>query len=272
VAIINDMIEEAKSRGYQDEYAEAYVCQNIVLLAISRSSLSKNVTIKGGVVMRNISNSSRRATQDIDLDFIHYPLSDEAIASFIKRLNCIEEISIEQIGDPEELRHQDYRGKRVYVEIKDKDGEIIRSKIDIGVHNDMSIEQEEYCFDIACFEESANLLINSKEQMFVEKLKSLLKFGENSRRYKDVFDMCYLSPLVDIEKLYDYIDKYIYSNQKMRENNIKDIKIRINQTFSNKQYQDNIERSRRNWIDKPTNQIFTEILKVIDKLGELEQQ
>ena len=35
--------------------------------------------------------------------------------------------------------------------------------------------------------------INSKEQMFTEKLRSLLKFGPNSTRYKDIFDMVYLS-------------------------------------------------------------------------------
>ena len=33
-----------------------------------------------------------------------------------------------------------------------------------------------------------NYLINSKEQMFTEKLRSILKFGPLSTRYKDIFD------------------------------------------------------------------------------------
>lgn len=51
--------------------------------------------------------------------------------------------------------------------------------------------QEEYCFDIAFDNEGASLLINTKEQMFAEKLRSLLKFGTFSTRYKDVYNMYY---------------------------------------------------------------------------------
>ncbi len=32
------------------------------------------MTIKGGVVMRSVTNNNRRATRDIDLDFIHYSI------------------------------------------------------------------------------------------------------------------------------------------------------------------------------------------------------
>lgn len=62
-------IERVKSEGYSDANAQARVCQDIVLDGISKGKLSKNVTIKGGVVMRNLSKDARRATQDIDLDF-----------------------------------------------------------------------------------------------------------------------------------------------------------------------------------------------------------
>ena len=46
-----------------------------------------------------------------------------------------------------------------------------------------------------------SLLINSKEQMFTEKLRSILKFGPLSTRYKDIFDIYYLSKLVNFKKL-----------------------------------------------------------------------
>ena len=48
------------------------VCQDILLAKISKGALNRNITIKGGVVMHNISKDSRRATRDLDLDFIKY--------------------------------------------------------------------------------------------------------------------------------------------------------------------------------------------------------
>lgn len=77
MANLVDLAAEVKNDGYSQVNAEAKVCQDIVLKAISESSLSRNVTIKGGVVMRSITGDSRRATQDMDLDFIRYSLSDD---------------------------------------------------------------------------------------------------------------------------------------------------------------------------------------------------
>ena len=53
------------------------------------------------------------------------------------------------------------------------------------------IEQEEYCFDITYDDEGAGLLINSNEQMLSEKLRSLLKFGTFSTRFKDIYELCF---------------------------------------------------------------------------------
>ena len=55
-------IEKMKNEGYSENNAEARLCQDIILKAISESSINRNVTIKGGVVMRNLSKSVRRAT------------------------------------------------------------------------------------------------------------------------------------------------------------------------------------------------------------------
>lgn len=134
MANIREMILQANADGYRDENAEAKVCQDIVLKALSASSLSRNVTIKGGVVMRSISRDARRATLDMDIDFIRYSLSDESIRQFIKRLNCLEDIQIRQTGTITELKQQDYHGKRVYVIISDDSGDVIESKLDLGVH------------------------------------------------------------------------------------------------------------------------------------------
>lgn len=95
MANLEELAWSVRNDGYSEVNAEAKVCQDIVLKAISASNLSRNVTIKGGVVMRSITGSSRRATQDMDLDFIRYSLSDEAIRLFISSLNCLDGITIQ---------------------------------------------------------------------------------------------------------------------------------------------------------------------------------
>ena len=40
-------IEKVKSEGYSEANAQARVCQDMILYAISKGSLSQNVTIKG---------------------------------------------------------------------------------------------------------------------------------------------------------------------------------------------------------------------------------
>jgi hypothetical protein len=73
-------------------------------MALSKGTLNRNVTIKGGVVMRSKTGNVRRATQDLDIDFIRYSLADDAIDIFIDKLNCIEGIRFSRIGRIEELK------------------------------------------------------------------------------------------------------------------------------------------------------------------------
>ena len=74
---LRNLIDEMMKIGYGADEAQARVCQDIILKALSLSSLSRNVTIKGGVVMRSITNDVRRATQDMDIDFIKYSLAND---------------------------------------------------------------------------------------------------------------------------------------------------------------------------------------------------
>lgn len=111
---ILEKTDEIKKEGYSELNAQAKLCQDIVLEALARSDLNRSVTIKGGVVMRSISGNIRRATQDMDIDFIRYSLDENAIRSFIERLNSIEGIAISVAGDIEKLKQQDYHGKKEY--------------------------------------------------------------------------------------------------------------------------------------------------------------
>lgn len=263
---IQKLIAQERNKGYLGDNAPAKVCQDIVLKALANSSLSRNVTIKGGVVMRSKTNNTRRATQDLDIDFIKYSLADEAIDIFIRKLNCLEGITITRIGEIEELRQQDYSGKRVYILIRDVEGSQIKSKIDLGVHRRFEIEQEEYCFDIAYDNEGASLLINSNEQMLSEKLRSLLKFGTFSTRFKDIYDMYYLKDKVSMEKLRHTLQIYVFDDDSMREKNGKDIVKRLKGIFADKAYIARLARSDKKWIDDDINEVAAGLVELAEKI------
>ncbi len=191
-----DEVDKIKQDGYSEANAEAKLCQDIIIKAISQSSLNRNVTIKGGVVMRSLSKNARRATQDLDLD----------------------------------------------------------------------IEQEEYCFDVCFQEDSASVLINSCEQMITEKLKSLMRFGTRSTRYKDVFDICYLSDLADMEKLRFCIQKYIYADTTIDVNDTDEIRRRAERIFASSTYKKQVEGSKKNWLDLSVDDVLKKDLEFLCRI------
>ena len=109
-----ELIENKRRKGYIQPFAESLVGQEIIISAISKSSFVDQLALKGGVVMYNISKDARRASRDIDFDFIRYDISkDDSIDAFIKLLDkkC-KEYTIERSGDIEKLHQEDYEGKR----------------------------------------------------------------------------------------------------------------------------------------------------------------
>lgn len=263
---IKEMIKFYQKSGLNRTLASARVCQDIVLKAISESSLSRNITIKGGVVMRSLTNDNRRATRDIDLDFIHYSIEDESIKEFIRKLNCLPGFIINISKDITELKHEAYHGKSITIEIIDETGFTITSKMDIGVHKNMDIKQDEYCFDVCMDEEGVSLLKNTAEQVFAEKLYAILKFGPDNGRYKDIYDMFYLKDMVDIDVLREIIASLIFEDLKMRENNYDSICLRVSNTFSDKKYLQTISESYQRWMDNDIHDIAQGILEFLGNL------
>ena len=263
---ITDMIDSAKQAGYDEANAEAKVCQDLNLILISQSRYNRNVTVKGGVVMRGITNNARRATQDMDLDFIKYSLQDDSIDRFMAELNAVGAVSIRRTGKIEELRQQDYHGKRIHIEIEDSDSYLLKSKIDLGVHKHFDIAQEEFCFDVGLDDEGASLLINSKEQMFTEKLRSILKFGSLSTRYKDIFDIYYLTAFLNRTNLALCFKTFIFDDNGMHENNMEEIIRRVQSTFNNRTYLNRLQTSKKNWLDADLNTVLTGIVDYLKTL------
>ena len=161
------------------------------------------------------------------------------------------------------MYHQDYDGKRVNIELFDKYGNKLKTKLDIGVHKLLDIKQDEYCFDLSIINKNANLLINSKEQIFVEKIKSLLKLGFRSTRYKDLFDFYYLinKTELDKEKLMNCFNILIFKDETMRENNIKDIVNRLQMTFNSNAYRNHLSNPKNNWLDITVDDAIMSVLK-----------
>ena len=249
--------------GFSFTNASAKICQDIILNKIAKSKMNKNVTIKGGVVMYAVSNDKRRATRDLDLDFIKYSLADESIKKFIDTLNLVDDgIKIYIDGEILELHHQDYKGKRINVVLKDENDFNVSAKLDIGVHKNFDIKQDEYCFNLEAINESATLIINSKEQIVCEKLKSLLRFGIRTTRYKDIFDIYYLINKTDINKddLLNIMNTLIIEDTTMRENNIHDIIKNLDITLNNNIFKQSLSDARNNWLEISVNQVINNVI------------
>jgi len=267
---MNDIREAYLSEGFSYLEAGARTCKDVILTLIGKSSLNRNVTMKGGVLMQHLSGDGRRATQDIDLDFIHYSLNDDNINKFINKLNSqTDEINIKIISDIEELKHQDYNGKRVTLNITDSDETSIDTKLDIGVHKNINMEQKEYYFDLDKLNDSVTLLANTKEQIFAEKLKVLLRLANLSTRYKDIFDMYWLIEFGKIKKqtVKTDIQLIIYDDVTMKENSKNDIILRLHRAFDDQTYITSLNQSKKNnWLNIDPAIAMKAILKFLQEL------
>ena len=240
-----------KASGYPSRKADAKIAHDIVLKAIENAGFHDKVTIKGGVVMSEITDAVRRATIDMDFDFLGYPLGDVSIRRFVQRLNRVAGCEIRIDGEIQELRQSEYRGKRVNLVLTDDAGRSIRTKVDIGVHGNKSIEQVDFRFKVISDDAGVVLLVNPKEQIFVEKLKSLLRLGVVSTRYKDVYDLFYLCSRVDINMLGDCLRMYIFEDGAMLENDVRDIERRLGRIFSSKTFLKRMANPDYAWLDEP---------------------
>lgn len=216
---LQEVIQKYIKSGYSDELASSKVSQDLILTAIANSKYNQNITIKGGVVMHNLSNDKRRATRD--LDFIKYSLDDKSIKNFINELNkSINYINFEIIDEIIPLHHQDYKGKRVFLKIKDNYKNEIGTKLDIGVHKLFQLEQEQYMFDFYYLID--NELLNK------EKLEKCFKI-------------------------------LIYDDKSINVNNVKDLISQFEKITSSRLYKINLNNPKYNWLDKNIDGVIDKI-------------
>lgn len=132
--------------------------------------------------------------------------------------------------------------------------------------------QEKYCFELDVLNKSITLFINSMEQMFSEKLKSLVKFGSLSTRYKDVFDFYYLINFgnLDRNKLEEYVSAIIFSDETLNTYSFDDIYNKISLVFNNKRFIFNLSNVKVNWLDVPIKEVISCILNYIEAFIKIE--
>lgn len=256
------MLSDYMSSELTINQATNYVGQQIILNKIAKSSVADKVLIKGGVVIFNMTHNLRRTTSDLDFDFIRYDISDSSIKKFIQLLNKYDSNYKVSFLDINKLRQEDYKGKRVFVEIKDSSTSI-KFKLDIGVHTLFGIEQTTTCF---CFANGENVIlkINPPEQIFAEKLYSLAKHNVLSTRYKDIFDMYYFirQDLLD-RKIVRKCIELLTLTQINGLRSIEDVCNNVNMTFEDKQFKEKFKLNKDRWIDEDDLIIFSAILDFI---------
>jgi len=264
---LSDQVAILRKAGYRQDAAEAKVAHDAILLAMSKAGFKRASTVKGGVVMSHISQDIRRATMDMDIAFVRRSISELSIRRFVAKLNRISGIRISLFGTIAELAHEDYRGKRIYLDVSDGSlREPLRTKLDIGVHAHAEIVQVEYSFGSADGMDHADLQANSNEQIFAEKLLSLVRFRMLSRRPKDIFDLYYLRDLVRLEVLRQYVEILIYKNRKCQVRDKPGLIDVLTGTFASKTFMRRLASARANWLDVPPDEATSAILSFVSSL------
>lgn len=131
------------------------------------------------------------------------------------------------------------------------------------MYKNFDIKQDEYCFNLEAINESAILVINSKEQIICEKLKSLLRFGIRTTRYKDIFDIYYLinNTIINKDDLLNIINILIIEDTTMRESNIEDIIKNLDTTLNNNIFKHSLSDARNNWLDISVEEVIDNVME-----------
>lgn len=184
-------------------------------------------------------------------------------------MRCSDAVAIERSGDIADLRHQNYQGKRVYLDITDSAGVVVSTKLDIGVHVHGQMEQRPMRFALVLDESPATLQANTREQMFAEKLKSLLRLGARSTRQKDVFDLCYLADVVDRDTLRRFIAMLVFDDEGMREDDFASIRSRLHKIFGSPVFMQRLSGAGANWMNEQPRKVVAKILAFLDTMESL---
>lgn len=264
---INEIVKKYVDLGHSFRNAQNLAAEEIILTKIAFSPLSSHVTLKGGIVMYNLTKSDRRVTQDIDFDFIRYSIDDLSIKLFIEKLNLTADgINVSITGNIEKLHQDDYQGVRVFAKLSDGI-DSLKIKLDIGVHAYLSIEQNSLAFSFESNSESISMMVNPCEQIAAEKLLSLARFGALSTRFKDIYDLYFFinNNMLSLNKTRTILEMFL-KESKRKPNNITDLINSISDTMDNNVFTNEASKPTYQWIDADFEIVKKTIMSFVEKL------
>lgn len=265
---IKELVKIKLKEGYSLKDARNLVAEEIVLEKIATSNLAEHVTLKGGIVMYNLTRNNRRVTQDIDFDLIRYSIDKESIILFVNKMNNVDDdFDVSIRGEIEDLHQEDYKGVRVNLLIKDNSHDSLHIKLDIGVHTYFAIEQESVLFSFDSNKDHVSIMVNPPEQIFAEKLISLARLGALSTRYKDIYDFYYLINKCNIshKKVREILTLFL-SNSHRGPNDISSLQDIVEETLNNDNFVKEASKPTVKWIDVSYEDVKDSIISFVLKL------
>ena len=268
ILTIKELININLANGYRLKDAQNVAAEEIIIRKIASSPMAKHVTLKGGIVMYNLTKNSRRVTQDIDFDLIKYSIDKESIKLFIEKMNNVNDgFTVYISGDIEDLNQEDYRGVRIHIVIKDITNSSLKIKLDIGVHTYSAIEQDNALFAFASDSRSVSINVNPPEQIFSEKLISLARLGPVSTRYKDLYDLYYLIKEcnISVDRVRSITEMFL-TNSKRKPNSFFEICNAVENTLNQKAFTKEASKPAAKWLDIDFETLKQVLLEFIYKL------
>lgn len=265
---IEELTKKYIENGYNEIYASAKVAQDIILDYLFKSKYKNNITLKGGIVMYNLTKDKRRATIDIDFDLIRIYLIDDNLYELFTSYKMEGLVLILNKREITDLKHQDYKGKRLPITIKDSFNNVINAKIDVGVHTEYDIKQDELCFNTYIDDNVVTLFANSKEQIFVEKLIPIIKFGLLSTRYKDCYDLYWLiiNGQLNNEEIVKLFKQKIFLKRFNNITNINELIKIVEKNLNDKEYLQKLRDRKNNWLEIDNESLKKVILEYLNTL------
>ncbi len=238
---LNSIVRKvSKDTGIVYNSVLAYYFMEDILLRISKSDYKNNFIFKGGFLLSNIVGISSRATVDMDFLLKNEKLSKENIEQiFNEILNNTENAITYKIDSIKSIREQDfYGGFRVMLLAM---FENLRQyvPIDISTGDIITPHPVNYDYKSIFDQEIISIKAYPIETMIAEKIETIYSRGFLNSRSKDYFDL-YLVWKLQSNK----IDKEI-------------LKEAINNTFSYRNTEYDIEKLKNLISQLNTNPIFT---------------
>jgi hypothetical protein len=248
--------------GDDPERIRQKVCQDIFISKLSSVDwLSNKVVFKGGIVMYELTKGKRGYTKDIDIDFIHFPISEDGANDFIEKINAsplfFSNISV-KIQNTEELHHKNYHGRRVILDFIDEEGTVYPLSVDIGVHTDQVAMPLAHPYEIRVKGVSVHILFDANELSIVEKLTPFALQGTDNDRYRDLFDAYWRLKFAkhDIPSIVQIFDeKLLFTRNFTSRTPAVEV---ITKTLQDKAYQAELKKEI-NWTDETVENICSYI-------------